>query len=215
MATGRSRERPTKRRSARTEATGDLQGLVPTLAGLARVLIADDPEEARRVAEEALALGPAMAHVSALLASGWVALAQGDRRLADERATEAAAAARTRRDRAALAETLELRVLASDEPAHEVDRLVEAASIWRDLENPLGEARVELIAALVTADEPRARAAEERLRALSARGYPHDAVAHPPARPGRPRRDPVARPVPGAAGRRAGAPRRLAVAEGA
>ncbi len=54
----------------RTEATGDLQGLVPTLAGLARVLIADEPEEARRVADEALALGPAMAHVSALLASG-------------------------------------------------------------------------------------------------------------------------------------------------
>ena len=154
----------------RTRATGDLQGLVPTLAGLARVLIADEPEEARRIADEALALGPAMAHVSALLASGWVALSQGDRALADKRATEAAAAARTRRDRAALAETLELRVLASDEPAREVDRLVEAASIWRDLENPLGEARVELIAALVTADEPRARAAEERLRALSARG---------------------------------------------
>ena len=48
----------------RTRATGDLQGLIPTLAGLARVLIADEPEEARRIADEALALGPAMAHVS-------------------------------------------------------------------------------------------------------------------------------------------------------
>lgn len=150
---------------------GDLQGLVPTLSGLARVVLTEDPEEARTIADEAVALGPAMGHVHALLTSGWVALAQGDRALAHDRAVEAAAAAGVRRDRAALAESLELHALAAPEPAAQIDRLREAEAIWRELSSPLGEARAALVTAHLTGDPGEAARAEGRLQALGARGY--------------------------------------------
>ena len=40
------------------EEAGDVQGLGPTLTGLARTVAADDPDEAERLAQRALALGP-------------------------------------------------------------------------------------------------------------------------------------------------------------
>ena len=89
-------------------------------------------------------------------------------------------------------------------------------AIWRDLREPArrGSRRAARGAALGRR-RLRARAAEERLRELGARGYRADAVAPPPARPGRPRRHPGARTLPRAARRRAGPAHRLAVAEGA
>jgi ATP/maltotriose-dependent transcriptional regulator MalT/DNA-binding SARP family transcriptional activator len=156
---------------AQSEPAGDLQGLVPALAGLARVLVADDPDEAERLADRALSLGPAMGHVHALLAAGWVALARGARDLASQHAVEAAAVAGGRRDRAGLAESLELRVLAAPDPARDSARLEEALAIWRDLGNPVGEARVKLIEALLGGDADAARRAEQRLRELGVRGY--------------------------------------------
>ncbi len=112
-----------------------------------------------------------MNHVDALLAAGWVSLARDDRDAAFARASEATVAAGVRRDRAGLAESIELRVLAAPEPADELERLEEATAIWRDLRSPLGEARVALLEALLTGDADSARAAEERLRELGARGY--------------------------------------------
>jgi DNA-binding SARP family transcriptional activator len=156
---------------AQSEQAGDLQGLIPALAGLARVLVVDEPEEAERLAGKALAHGPAMGHVNALLAAGWVALARGDHELAAARVSEAANVAGVRRDRAALAESLELRVLAAPDPARDAERLEQAAAIWRELRNPLGEERASLVAALLANDGESARRAEERLRALGARGY--------------------------------------------
>jgi DNA-binding SARP family transcriptional activator len=120
------------------ELSGDLQGLVPALAGLARVLAGDEPDRAAELADRALGYGPGMAWVEAQLAAGWVALAAGER----ERASAAAAAAAgTRRDRSGLAEALELRALAAPDPAGELPRLREAASIWVAIGNRLGEAR--------------------------------------------------------------------------
>ena len=156
---------------AQAEASADVQGLAPALCGLARVLAADEPEEAAALAERALSLGPGMNYVDALLAAGWVALAQDDRAAAEARASEAASTAGVRRDRAGLAESIELRVLAAAEPARELGRLEEAAAIWRELRSPLGEARVALLAALLEDDAESARAAEERLQALGSRGY--------------------------------------------
>ena len=101
---------------SQAEAAADLQGLVPALCGLARVLAADEPEQAAALAERAVALGYGMSHVDALLAAGWVALAGDDRTAARARASEATAAAGVRRDRAGLAESIELRVLAAAEP---------------------------------------------------------------------------------------------------
>ncbi len=156
---------------SQAEAAADLQGLVPSLCGLARVIAADEPEEAAALAERAVSLGYGMNQVDALVAAGWAALAMDDRATALGRAAEAATAAGIRRDRAGLADSIELRVLASPDPASEAGRLEEAAAIWRDLRSPLGQARVALLEALLAGDADAQRNAEEDLRALGARGY--------------------------------------------
>ena len=156
---------------AQSEAAGDLQGLVPSLAGLARIVVSDEPDTALQLVERALALGEGMNHVHLLLTAGWVALVRGDRDHALERASQAGATARSRRDHAGLAESLELRVLSSRRPADEVERLEEAAAIWRDLGSPTGEARVALEIALLTGAPEDVDRADDRLRAIGARGY--------------------------------------------
>jgi DNA-binding SARP family transcriptional activator/tetratricopeptide (TPR) repeat protein len=156
---------------AHAEQSGDLQALVPSLAGLARSVAIDEPQRAEELAERAIAFGPGIWHAPALLASGWIALAHGNRELARERAAEASAAGGVRRDRAALAEAIELRVLAAPDPARELARLEEARLIWRELRDQLGEARVELTAALLAGNSDAAAEAEERLHALGARGH--------------------------------------------
>ena len=123
------------------ELSGDLQGLVPALAGLARVLAGDEPARAAELADRALGYGPGMAWVEAQLAASWVALAAGEPEQAAAAAAAAATAAGTRRDRAGLAEALELRALAAPDPAEELPRLREAASIWAAIGNRLGQAR--------------------------------------------------------------------------
>ena len=156
---------------SQAEAAADHQGLIPSLSGLARVLATDEPDEAARLAERAVSYGASMGHVEALLASGWVALARDDRTAAVRRAAEATTAAGIRRDRAGLAEAIELRVLAAADPKAASARLEEASAIWRDLRSPLGQARVALLQALLSGDADSARDAEERLHVLGARGY--------------------------------------------
>jgi ATP/maltotriose-dependent transcriptional regulator MalT/DNA-binding SARP family transcriptional activator len=156
------------------EQSGDVQGLVPALAGLARVLADEEPDEARRLAERAVALGPGMGHVGALLAAGWVGLLRGDRVEAEQRALSAAAEARARRDRAGLAEALQLRGEAASEAADGRRRLEEAIAIWQEVRSPLGEARATLAlarAARGPIGRSLAQAAGQRLRALGARGH--------------------------------------------
>jgi DNA-binding SARP family transcriptional activator len=154
---------------ALTERFGEVQGLVVALAGLARTLAREDPDEAERLATRAMSIGPGIRRVEALLAAGWVALSRGDRTQASAVAAEAAATARDRRDRAALAEAVELGVLSSPDPAAEAGRLEEAVAIWREIGNPLGEARSTVVAGFLL-DTPGARAlarrAEQRLRVL-------------------------------------------------
>ncbi|MGH2547059.1 MAG: tetratricopeptide repeat protein, partial [Actinomycetota bacterium] len=58
---------------------GDVQGLVPARAGLARVVAEDELDRARSLAREAVDSGPGMGYVAALLAAGWVELAGADR----------------------------------------------------------------------------------------------------------------------------------------
>jgi ATP/maltotriose-dependent transcriptional regulator MalT/DNA-binding SARP family transcriptional activator len=157
------------------ERAGDLQGLVPALAGLARVLAGDEPDRAARLADRAIGYGPGMAWVEAQLAAGWVALAAGEREPAAGFAAAAAAAAGTRRDRAGLAEALELRALAAPDPAGELPRLREAASIWAAVGNRLGEARNALAQARLASAAGGVRGttaveeAERRLRSLGVR----------------------------------------------
>jgi ATP/maltotriose-dependent transcriptional regulator MalT len=159
------------------EPAGDAQGLVPALVGLARVLAADEPETADGLIERALSFGPGMGHVGALAGAAWVALAHDDTRRAAALADEAASVAGIRRDRGALAESLELRVLAADDRAAERGRLREARELWAQLGNPVGVGRIELLEALLAGDDEAARRAEERLRALGVRGEPASLVS--------------------------------------
>jgi DNA-binding SARP family transcriptional activator len=151
------------------EQSGDLQGLVPALAGLARCVVGDEPDAARRLATRAVAAGPGMGYGAALLAAGWVALATGDREQAARGAMEAAGVTSARRDQEGLAEALELRALAAPDPRRQLHRLREAAAIWAAIGNPLAEARNALATARLegAAAAPGASGqAEQRLRAL-------------------------------------------------
>ena len=154
------------------EAAGDLQGLVPPLAGLARLLAAEEPAAAGRFAQRALDCGKGMGYVSALLAATRASGADDPERVG-ELARKAASVARARRDRAGLAEALELEAGAL--PAAEAEaKLREAHSIWTEIGAPLGAARTDLaLAALADhpeADELVARA-ERALREIGANAY--------------------------------------------
>jgi ATP/maltotriose-dependent transcriptional regulator MalT/DNA-binding SARP family transcriptional activator len=159
---------------ALAERTGDRQALVPGLYQSAKVIAFDDPAEARARAERAVAYGwPDRAW--ALVALGWVLVHAGERARAREAATEAAAAARAAGDRFGVAEALELRTWAAEDPGAERDGLLQAASIWRELGNGIREATVELaLARMSTGHGARAaaQAAETRLQRLGVRPSP-------------------------------------------
>ena len=155
--------------AAIAEASGDQQGLVPALAGLATVLAGEEPERARDLAQRALSSGTGLGYVSALLAAGWVAAVAGERETARKRAAEAAATARSRRDRAGLAEALALTAMVASNPRHETQRLQEAAAIYREIGNPLGVGKVELALATIesrSGSGARRQHAERQLDAL-------------------------------------------------
>ena len=152
------------------EEANDLQGLVPALSGAARVLVADDPEAAKRLAERACALGPVLGHVEAMLAAAWVALACGDRDAAGANIAAAAKVARSRRDRAGLAEALDLEALSTQDIGVRRRRLQESTAIWREIKNPIAGTAATLGLALVDGDAAAAAAARNALRALGAHG---------------------------------------------
>ncbi|TCO42595.1 ATP/maltotriose-dependent transcriptional regulator MalT [Kribbella antiqua] len=146
---------------AMAEETKDMQSLVPSLAGLARVLAVEEPQRAAELAEmarQAVAYGPVLGLSGALVALGWVTLHAGNKTEAAATAEEAAALCRKRRDRAGLADALELYAAADGgEVLHEV------LNIRSELGDQLGEARAELMLA------NRTRGPEGRELALRAR----------------------------------------------
>src|SRR5262245_7763561 len=176
--------------------SGDLQGLVPALSGLARLLADDDPATARALADEAVACGPVLGHVDALIAQAQCALAAGDTAEAAAITARAGEVAGERRDRAALAEVAELRAATGPAPAAAETALAEALTLWDELGIPLGRARVLLAQARLGGPEARARAraAGNLLRPLGARRLAAEAerlanateAAATPAAPGSP-----------------------------
>lgn len=148
----------------------NLQALVPSLAGMARLLVEDEPDDALELAERAVGLGPMLGHTKAVLALGWVCLQRGEHERAAAAAEEAAALCRRRRDRSGLAEALELQaaVLAQGN-GHREQLLHEALAIRREIGDPLGEARVELmLAQTATGEDGRALVLRARQRFLDA-----------------------------------------------
>jgi len=150
------------------ETSGDHQGRVPALAGLALCLADTDPEEATRLTARALALA-SLTRPEALIAAAEAALRTGDLVVAAARAEEASRAARSHRDRPALAEALELQARVLGDPRSAAPLLEEAASVWAAIGNPLGEARV-LLAQARLGGAGALTAAVEAERALSQLG---------------------------------------------
>jgi ATP/maltotriose-dependent transcriptional regulator MalT/DNA-binding SARP family transcriptional activator len=154
------------------EASQDMQGLVPATAGLARVEAYDDPDRARELAERAVSYGPGLSYVFALLSQGWVALSGGDSTTARRAASDAMTAARTRRDRAGIAESLEVEALATQDRDRALGHLEEAAALWQHIKNPINELRAKLgKARILGGSEGRslAESVEDKARTLGAR----------------------------------------------
>lgn len=123
------------------EPSGDRQGQIPALVGLARTLVGTDPDAAAQAAERAIALDDGMFTVEANLAAAWVALARDDRDEARRIGDAAAAEAERRESRVAIAEALTLLALLEADP---VPGLREAARLWWQVGARLSATRAEL-----------------------------------------------------------------------
>jgi ATP/maltotriose-dependent transcriptional regulator MalT/DNA-binding SARP family transcriptional activator len=157
---------------ARAEKGRSAHALTAPLASLALVLAAQDGEEATRLVRRALSLGPGPQHARAVVAAGWVALVGGDWQEAARCAEVAAAEARACRYRPVLARALELAAMSSARRSGTSSLLEEAHTVWHELQNPLGEARVDLALARLSGGpgaQLAAARAERRLRRLGIR----------------------------------------------
>ena len=152
------------------EGCGTPCDLSRALAGLARVVTTGgELVEAERLALRAVGLGRSSGYVSAVLAAGWVALAGERRKVAAAHADEAFREASRRGDHAGLAEALELQALSGPGGEDGLPRLEQARSVWGELGNAIGVARLDLALARLSkrsASRVAARRAEGRLRAL-------------------------------------------------
>lgn len=161
------------------EGPADVQGLRPALAGLAELLAARDPQRARELADRAVGFGPGIGIVRAFLAVGQVALVApgaAGRARAGEAARSAATEARARRDRAGLAEALELEALVEPNATAARARIDEALQLWRDLRAPVAAARAELRRAELAGESP----PPEAIRTLQAAGAAWSRLPHAP-----------------------------------
>src|SRR5207253_10164521 len=128
----------------------DVQGLAPILAGLARLSAAEEPDEARELAAEAMRIADARYRSMAAATAGWVALTGRDLSSARHFAAAAEAAALEMRDQAGRAEALELTAACNPESA--AKHLSEAIALWAAINSPVGEARARLARAILQPD---------------------------------------------------------------
>lgn len=157
---------------AMADRQGDLQGLVPALSGLAKLLLDEDLPQARDLVKRAVEVDSVIGRVRALVTSGWVELASGETDAAAALAAEAAEAAGARRDFPGLAEALELQAACAPEETR-LERLSRARAVWEDVGMPVGVARVDLgIAELTSGTDGMAiaRRASHTLSRLGAKG---------------------------------------------
>ena len=150
-----------------SENVGDVQGLVPALAGLASIAVLDDSESARTLVERALHAGASLDHSHALVVAARVRLAEGDPDRAVTYVQQAALEAEAQRDRAQLAEVYE--VLAEAREDRHAAR--DALELWQELNNPVGAARATLLLARLEPDTKRSLGlAEQASREAGALG---------------------------------------------
>ena len=128
--------------AAAARASGDVNLLVPALAGLAQLLADTDRATATELADEALSYDAGLGRVGALLAAAWVALGRGDSDEALHHAQQAEQEAAARRDRLGLAEALHVAALA--DPVPDDPRLDQAVALLEDIGAPVWLAKVRL-----------------------------------------------------------------------
>ncbi|WFE52398.1 BTAD domain-containing putative transcriptional regulator [Micromonospora sp. WMMD1155] len=152
-----------------SEPVNDHQIQVPALAGLARVLATEDGVTAYALARRAVELERGPDSATARLALGWVALETGDHERAAEVARTASTAARLHRDRAALAEALELRGAAAVDPDDTRQAWREAEATLHDIRSAVAADRLAVLLSRLPGADPQervnARLAAERLTA--------------------------------------------------
>lgn len=141
----------------------DGQTLVRSLVGLARLLVCEDIMEASALAKEAMATARGSGVIPALLAAGHAAVARGEHGEAADLASHAVKRARRRRERAWLAEALELRADTEGDLAKRRATLAEAYGIWHD-----GGAAHDADRVLVTLGRLTNAHADDRLQAMLA-----------------------------------------------
>jgi len=143
--------------------TGDGHVRGPAEAGLALVLMADDPDTA---AAHAAVAGSG--DTPALLAQGWLALHRGDRPPAGKLATRACETARAQGDRLGLADALELRGAVhaggpAGETGHARTALRECHAIWAEAGATVEAARITVAISRLPGAGP-----DDRIRGLLA-----------------------------------------------
>lgn len=156
---------------------GDVQVQVFVRADLARLLADEAPAEARAMAERALVDARRLeyAEPDVLLARGWVCLSAGDEATAGADGQAAGEGGRRASEPAIVAESLELRAMASHEPATRLALLDDALGLWTELGDVPGRLRVEAALGRLSPDPARrslGRAAEAVLRDLGFRLQP-------------------------------------------
>ncbi|CAN5475762.1 hypothetical protein BH23ACT9_BH23ACT9_02250 [soil metagenome] len=163
------------------EGIGDHQVLGIALALFARLVAIQDPGAAADAISRARSGGTGMRGIAIDLAAGWVALARGDSESARRAGQDAAEAAAARQDQPQHADALVLQALASDPP--DPDLLVRAAATWAALDDHIGHAYAELLAARVQGRTGPAEDAADRLRRMGAIGriVMADQLLQPPA----------------------------------
>ncbi|MBF8193901.1 winged helix-turn-helix domain-containing protein [Nonomuraea sp. K274] len=153
---------------AEAEPSGEVQSLSNVLNALAELLAGEDPEEATRVAEQALKHAEGIAGVSARVVAARVAVAAGRRVEATALLEETEPVAVSRRDHAAQAAIVELRAELEGDPG----LADEAMRRWAALGDPIGQARAELVGAALAdpgAGRETAAAVRARMRAIGCR----------------------------------------------
>ncbi|MDN5795181.1 MAG: hypothetical protein L0H79_05445 [Intrasporangium sp.] len=150
--------------------SGDLQVLVPALAGLARLTVELSPDAARSAATEAEQIATPDLLPVAMTARGWVALARGDLIEAAQHAARGVASARAAQTVDLLAEALELAGESAGDPRDARIALQEALSLWDEGGAAPAVARVEVLLGRLPgadgADRSRAREAGRKLQRL-------------------------------------------------
>ncbi|GIG56532.1 hypothetical protein Lfu02_09040 [Longispora fulva] len=172
----RRQGRPTLARTAHEEALrisescADLQGIVPATAGLVLLLADSEPEVAAALAENAASRAVGRLLGVAELSTARVERSAGRPDQAMAAVTRAEGIARRHRDRAGLADALELRSALAADPAARHAALTEARSIWAEA-GATGDAdrmAVELAGLPGATDEERSEGRRARHRLVAA-----------------------------------------------